>query len=339
MSSVSYLLKRISNMSFKSMFERVDIVKAKTKKSKFMIFNDMVWCGLRYGAGYVDYDVIGFYKLNSKQRKTMLTRGINNKFVKELNEKEYWHIFDKKNEFNSTFSKFIKREWLYPLSENKDEFMKWFDKHQVVFAKPNAGQCGKGIEKINLDEWKDRKEELYNYLVQNKLELLEEPIKQHEEMNKLNSSSVNTVRVVTVMNKSDDVTILTAFSRIGNGNHVDNFNSGGMTAKVDINTGKIVEEAVNKKGEIFDKHPITGTSIKEFQIPNWNEAKEMVMEAAKLSPHVRYIGWDVAIGECGPILVEGNQFPGHDIYQVAEKMKEGQLGVLPEFEKALCEKK
>ena len=84
-------------MNYKSMFERIDVVKKKCNKSKFGIFCDMVWCGMRYGAGYVDYDVIGFYKLNSMQRKTMLTRGINNKFVKKLNEKEYWHLFNNKN--------------------------------------------------------------------------------------------------------------------------------------------------------------------------------------------------------------------------------------------------
>ena len=339
MPSVSYLVKRIRNMNFNSMFERVNIVKNKTGKSKFVIFADMVWCGLRYGAGYVDYDVIGFYKLTSKQRKTMLTRGINNKFVKQLNEKDYWHIFDNKNEFNSTFSEFVTRDWIYPISKSKDLALDWFNKHEIFFAKPNAGQCGKGIEKINLKDWQGKEEELYNYLVENKLELLEEPIQQHEEMNNLNSSSVNTVRIVTVMNKLNEVTLLTAFSRIGNGSHVDNFNSGGMTAKIDINTGKISEDAVNKKGEIFEKHPSTGTKIKGFQIPRWNEAKEMVEKAAKLSPHVRYIGWDVAITTNGPTLVEGNQFPGHDIYQVAEKMKDGQLGVLPEFEKALNDKK
>lgn len=330
------------------MFERIDIVKTKTDKSKIEIFFDMIWCGFRYGAGYVDYDVIGFYKLNSKQRKTMLTRGINNKFVKELNDKEYWHVFDNKNEFNSTFSIFVTRDWIYPISEDKEKTIEWIKNHKVFFAKPNNGQCGKGIEKINLEKLdevlnsnienvennKDI-ESLYNYLVENKLELLEEPIHQHKKMNELNPSSVNTIRMVTIMNESNEVTILTAFSRIGNGNHVDNFNSGGMTAKIDVETGKIIEEAVNKKGVIFAKHPITGTKIKGFQIPNWNEAKKMVKEAAKLSPNVRYIGWDVAITEDGVTLVEGNQFPGHDIYQVAEKMKEGQLGILPEFEKAL----
>ena len=345
MSNISYLIKRINNMNFDSMFEHIDLVNKKTNKSKPAIFLDMVWCGFRYGAGYVDYDVIGFYKLNHKQRKTMLTRGINNKFVKQLNQKDYWYIFNDKNEFNSAFSKFVTRDWIYPVSNNKKAVLDWLKKHNVFFAKPNSGQCGKGIEKIDVHTWRnkeadkcneeDKLNKLYNYLVENKLELLEEPINQHYKMNELNSSSINTVRMVTIMNKKGEATILTAFSRIGNGKCVDNFNSGGMTAKVDVDTGKIIEEAVNKKGEIFENHPITNTKIKNFQIPNWEEAKEMVKDAAKLSPNVRYIGWDVAITDNGVTLVEGNQFPGHDIYQVAEKMKEGQLGVLPEFEKAL----
>lgn len=333
MPSINYLFKRLVNMNYKNFFDRISIVSKKANKNKFCTFCDMVWCGIRYGAGYVDYDVIGFYKLTTAQRKTMLTRGINNKFVKKLNEKEYWHIFDNKNEFNETFSKFINRDWIYPVSKKREETFEFFKKHNVIFAKPNNGQCGKGIEKINVSEW--NAEELYNHLVENKLELLEEPIKQHEDMNKLNPSSVNTTRIVTVMNENRDVTILATFSRIGNGKVVDNFNSGGMTAKVDRDTGIIVEEAVNKLGEVYEKHPISQTIIKGFQIPCWKEAREMVIEAAKLSPHVRYVGWDVAMTVDGPTLVEGNQFPGHDIYQVAEKMEEGELGVLPEFEKAI----
>ena len=107
MPSISYLFKRLCTMNYKSMFDRVNTVKKKCNKSKFAIFCDMVWCGIRYGAGYVDYDVIGFYKLNSKQRKTMLTRGINNKFVRKLNEKEYWHLFNNKNEFNEKYNKYF----------------------------------------------------------------------------------------------------------------------------------------------------------------------------------------------------------------------------------------
>ena len=338
MPSISYLIKRLGTMNYKKMFERVDIVKEKCDKSKFGIFLDMVWCGIRYGAGYVDYDVIGFYKLNSYQRSTMLTRGINNKFVKELNEKEYWHLFNNKNEFNEMFKEYLKRDYIYPISDRKEETIEWLKKHEVFFAKPNDGQCGKNIEKIATADWNDDFEKLYLHLVENKLELLEEPVIQCDEMNKLNPSSVNTIRMVSVMNKSGDVTILATFSRIGNGKCVDNFNSGGMTAKIDVETGKIVEDAVNKEGKLFETHPITGTKIKGFQIPYWNEAKEMVKKAAKLSPHVRYIGWDVGMSVNGPVLIEGNQFPGHDIYQVAEKIGENDIGVLPMFEAAMSEK-
>ena len=121
MPNISYLFKRLCTMNYKSMFDRVNIVKKKCNKSKFTIFCDMVWCGICYGAGYVDYDVIGFYKLNSKQRKTMLTRGINNKFVKRLNEREYWHLFNNKNEFNEMFREYLKRDFIYPVNEKKEE--------------------------------------------------------------------------------------------------------------------------------------------------------------------------------------------------------------------------
>ena len=134
MPSITYLVKRIQSMSFQGMWERIERVHQKTKKPKVLIFLDMAWCGVRYGAGYVDYDVIGFYKLNHKQRKTMLTRGINNKFVKQLNEKEYWHIFDHKNEFNETFSKFVTRDWIYPISQKKEEALSWMKKQEVFFA-------------------------------------------------------------------------------------------------------------------------------------------------------------------------------------------------------------
>lgn len=338
MPSISYFVKRLGTMNYKKMFERIDLVKTKCNKTKIGIFFDMVWCGFRYGAGYVDYDVIGFYKLSKKQRKTMLTRGINNKFVKELNEKEYWHIFNNKNEFNEKFNKFLKRDYIYPISDKKEKTLEWIKNHKIFFAKPNDGQCGKNIEKINTEEWNNDFEKLYNHIKENKLELLEEAVIQCDEMNKLNPSSVNTVRMVSVMNKKGEVTILATFSRIGNGKVVDNFNSGGMTAKIDVENGKIIEDAINKEGTIFENHPITGTKIKGFQIPYWKEAKEMVVEAAKLSDHVRYVGWDVGMSVKGPVLIEGNQFPGHDIYQVAEKIGKDDIGILPMFEKAINDK-
>ena len=386
MAGISYYLKKIKNMSFNGMFERINIVSKKCKKPKIVIFFDMIWCGFRYGAGYMDYDVIGFYKLNHKQRDSMLTRGRNDKIVKALNKREYWNLFNNKNEFNTMFSRFVTRDWIYInpevvsrsvdiyLNEEFIKFKHFIGRHPSFFAKPNNGQCGKGIERIEVialdsflaskgieydigykippeadvklvaEIFKDDGDKvysakiraLYKYLYDSKLYLLEEPIKQHKKMNSLNPSSVNTGRIVSIMNDKDEVTLMASFIRIGNGKAVvDNFNSGGMTAMIDIEKGIIVEDAVNKEGKLFDKHPLSGTTINGFQIPYFEEAKKMVVEAAKLSKNVRYVGWDVAITVDGPTLVEGNQYPGHDIYQVAEKLDENSLGVWPKFKKAI----
>ncbi len=345
---LSYLFSRIKNMSYDGMFKAVDRVKSKCNKPKWLIFLDMCWCGFRYSAGYMDYDVIGFYKLSSKSRKTMLTRGKNDKIVKKLNDRNYWHIFNNKNEFNDYFKNYLKREYLYPVSKDKEDFFKFIEKHPIFFAKPNDGQCGKGIQKVDINKLDEFFKEndcdklsgnlyynLYEYLLENKIELVEEPIKQHKDMIKLNSSSVNTIRIVSVMNDKDEVSIMAIFIRIGNGKIVDNFNSGGMTAKVNKETGEITEDAIDKEGNIYKKHPITNTLIKGFKIPYFEEAKKMVEEAAKTSKNVRYVGWDVAITEDGPCLVEGNQYPGHDIYQVAEKLERNSIGVWPEFKKAM----
>ena len=386
MANPLYYIKRIKNMSFKGMSNSIKNVSSKVNKPGFIVFLDMAWCALRYGAGYKDYELIGFYKLNHKQRDSMITRGRNDKIVKKLNNKSYWHLFNNKNEFNTFFSKFIPRNWVYidytKAKQSKDiykneefvKFKRFIGGQTAFFAKPNDGQCGKGILKIdtvnldaflkehnievdagyklpkdgtieysvemlksdNGDLYNNRARGLFKFLLDNELYLLEQPIVQHEKMNELNPSSVNTCRLVSIMNEKNEVTILASFIRIGNGvNVVDNFNSGGMTAKVDVTTGKIMEDAVNKEGKVFEMHPLTNTKIKGFEIPFFEEAKNMVIEAAKMSTNVRYVGWDVAITENGPTLVEGNQYPGHDIYQVAEKLDEKSMGVWPEFKKAL----
>ena len=45
----------------------------------------------------------------------------------------------------------------------------------------------------------------------------------------------------------------------------------------------------------------------------------MVKEAALESDKILVVGWDVAITDQGPIIIEGNRRPGFDIVQVASR--------------------
>ena len=66
----------------------------------------------------------------------------------------------------------------------------------------------------------------------------------------------------------EEVKIIAAYQRIGNnGNIVDNFNGGGMTAPIDEKTGIIKFPAMDKKKNIYYEHPMTKTKIVVFKIP------------------------------------------------------------------------
>ena len=195
-------------------------------------------------------------------------------------------------------------------------------------AKPIDGGCGKGIEKIETKNYKSP-EELYEYLASNHNFELEEVIKQNEEVSKIYPEAINTVRMVTIL-KDNKPHVICAYFRIGNGSFVDNFNSGGMVAPIDIKTGVVSDNAIDKNKNLYEVHPETGKTIKGFKFPFWNEAVKMCKEASKKVPEMAYIGWDVAFTVNGPIFVEANEFPGHDIYQLPEHTP-NKIGMMEKF--------
>ena len=329
MGNIKYILSRLSKMDYKAMINKVNTVHKKTNKNRISIFFDMTKCAKRYGAGYMDYDLFEMYNLTDEQRDTYITRGRNNSLISKYNDKAYFHIFENKDEFNEKFDQYIKRDWIKVKGTDKEKVLDFIDKHNNFMAKPIDGGCGKGIEKINVSDYNSN-EELYNYLNTSNANFeLEEVIKQNEEVSKIYPGAINTVRVVTIL-KDNIPHVICAYFRIGNGKFVDNFNSGGMVAPIDVETGIVQDRAIDKNKILYENHPATGTPIKGFKFPYWNEALEMCKEAAKVVPQMAYVGWDVGFTPEGPLFVEANEFPGHDIYQLPEHTP-NKIGMMPKF--------
>lgn len=329
MGRLGYILGRVVRMDYGELFRTVGTVHKITGKNRPAVFADIVHCGLKYGAGFNDYLLCEFYNLTPEQRATYVTRSVNNTMVKLLNDPEYYRFFDYKSTFYRTFADFIGREWLEFSGATREQLADFIRGKDAVIVKPDDGTGGKGVEKLSLADFSGA-DELFDKLKEDRIGVVEEVLKQHPDLDRLNPYSINTLRVVTIRNDSGGH-ILYAHLRVGNGGRpVDNLHSGGMFAPIDIDTGVIQYPAYDKDRKTYEKHPMTGVAIQGLRIPLWEQAKEMCLRASEVVPQMRYVGWDVAVTPERPVLVEGNNLPGYDILQMPPHTPD-KIGMLPRF--------
>ena len=190
-----------------------------------------------------------------------------------------------------------------------------FSRDMDAFCKPSSGQLGNGIFALKIQNSKiyadgklidiDKLIEILlsaNYLVQKR-------IYQHSIMNKLCDSTINSIRMQTVMTKDGVVVPFGAGLRIGRkGSSVDNWAKGGVFVGIDMEKGKLMEMGFLKPqyGASTKEHPDTHFVFKGFEIPYYKEAEQMAKELHKRLYRCHSVGWDIAITEDGPMFIEGN---------------------------------
>ena len=99
MKNLSYVFRRLLKMNYGAMVKKINSIHKKTGKSRLFLFRDMKDCAVKYGAGYMDYDLFEMYNLTDEQRDTYLTRGRNDALVKKYNDYAYRKYFSDKTAF------------------------------------------------------------------------------------------------------------------------------------------------------------------------------------------------------------------------------------------------
>ncbi|HVF83719.1 MAG TPA: sugar-transfer associated ATP-grasp domain-containing protein [Sphingomicrobium sp.] len=137
--------------------------------------------------------------------------------------------------------------------------------------------------------------------------------------------SLNTIRILTVVRENGPPRVLAASHRFGGSESggVDNFSAGGMAARIDLDSG-IMDRAVRvgRNNEVVwsDVHPDTRATIKGAQVEHWEAVKAQVVELCRTFPFLRYVGWDIAVTEAGPVIIEGNNRPGPVLFQMYQPL-------------------
>ena len=322
-------------MSLKRMWLSVCAVSKESHKWKLAVFFDMLWCAVKYNIGYLEYQVFGFAHVRGKKRKTFMTMNYNLALIRRVNDKRYTDLFEDKIQFNQRFKEYIGREFLDLNHASAAEFGAFLQGKEYVFAKECGNFGGQGVERLEVRSFPDV-DKLYHQLKNNKQYLVEEQVVQDERMNALCPSSVNTIRIVTLL-VGQEAHVMYSLVRMGNGKKaVDNISSGGIYCAVP-STGIITKPGFcDKTAQYYEVHPFTGTRLIGFEIPRYQEAVELVKRAALEVPQVRYVGWDVAISTKGPVLIEGNTIPGYDMCQNYYHLEDDKCGILPKFQQVLA---
>lgn len=333
MPNVKYIARVLSGIRFEKFNYVMEKVKDKCGQSKVKTFFDVLWCAARYGAGYYDYVMFGFYDMNGKQRDTYLTRVRNKKVCEIMNKPGFSDEFDDKLRFNARFKDFLKRDVLNGEIATVEEMEQFLEGKDFFFAKPPHGTCGAGVAKLKTADFENAQAVL-DYIRQKELTVLEETIVQHEDMAKLHPQSVNTMRIATDR-VGDTVHIAYIVVKMGTGDgFCDNSGQGGVICRVDPETGKICSVATDDYFNVYEEHPTTHIPFMGYQLPMVQEAVAFAKEAAKVVPEICHVGWDVAITPDGPVIIEGNDYPGTDLCQLAPHTPE-KTGLWPYYKRIL----
>lgn len=201
-----------------------------------------------------------------------------------------------------------------------------------LFIKPTAGRGGRGAER-----WDRvapftfsgrtgetlRADELLARLVERSKQrpLIVQPrMRPHPQLASITAGALPTTRILTCLNEQGEPEVMASMLRtsFGANRTVDNLHAGGIGALVDVASGTLSKSSnLGSDARLgwFSAHPDTGAVIEGKRLPCWEEAKALAIAAHRCFDDRMVIGWDIAILEDGPILVEGNGNPDLDILQ------------------------
>lgn len=293
-------------------------------------YYDWVKCLLKDGIEAKDYLAYDWINRSEFSRSNYITARINSNMYQRFDTSYLCPIMADKARFNYVYREFIKRDWLYVCKNTKfQEFESFCKRHGVIVVKPRDGQRGQGVHKADVSA-DEKLRKVWQECLDDKC-VVEALIKQGE-LSKLHKESVNTVRISTAVDENNTPHIVASSIRCGRGgNFVDNAHSGGLFCGIDVESGIIISEGIDKTNAHYMCHPDTGVQFLGMHIPQWDELKKIAIKAASVIPGLRYIGWDWVLCEDGHWeLLEGNEPGNPDVLQLGRN-----CGLLSEFSKYL----
>ncbi len=273
-----------------------------------------------YQGNYFDFE---FYKKGWKERDEYLGSGYRRSLLRLLNHSaEDNRTLGNKGLFNRKYADFIHRKWLSTENCNEADFCRFLNDFDRVFVKPLTESGGKGARIVETAGMTAKQiHEAWNEWSSEGV-IVEEVLKQHPSIGAFNESTINTIRIYTLLDAGGDPLIVMSCGRFGrSGKVTDNFHQGGYGVMIDNETGMIISDGLNRSHQLSSNHPDSGKVFKGFVYPQWHEVVAKVKKIALVNPNIPHVGWDITINDKNQVeLIEGNYAPGFDMPQAVDQI-------------------
>ena len=270
-------------------------------------------CRSRYGIfELATYDNLDCYMLPFEVLDTFGVPGDGIKLGKKYNTIPT-DILDDKTKFDPVFKEFLGRKFWVNRDTSIEEFREFVDGLDAVFCKPINLLGGHGSYRYDVT---DDIEGMYEYFMNEPKMLIEEVPKQHHLISAIYPNCIDSMRVTTILDNDKFYPFATWIKFGGNGSVMDGRIGGGCFAAVDPKTGIVCTKAIDRDNVRHANHYDTGAQILGFQIPYWDQVLELCERALRHVDGLNFVGWDVAVTEDGPIIIEGNSKPALGDHQL-----------------------
>ena len=312
--SPSFVKKMVDDYRYKKLLGKAfDTFLSDAEKGNSQLIaerkKDIYTCREKYLTTPQEYFLFGFREQTSDEyRDSFISDQFRNKVLIDIVGVDVF-LNDLRNKFNFyqlTKPYFRRGVFLFKKDCKFEEFCDFAIKNNNLFLKRNSSSKGRGILVKDVPNEKVAKE-VYDQLIKEGGDwIIEERIRQAPQMALWNDSSVNTVRLPSILNNGVFSVIGPVFRTGRKGSIVDNAAAGGLIACIDAKTGIIDSDGVDEKGHYYECHPNSNIRFNGWQIPQWKELLALAEEIQRTIPHHKYVGWDFALTEKGWVVIEGN---------------------------------
>ena len=224
-----------------------------------------------------------------------------------------------------------------PMLKDQQTLLEFFlnDARYPMFCKPTRGNHGRQAIVVESYDIKNERfllgnntrlaaADLIEQLIQSKGfgYILQDKLKPHAYLQSICGDRLSGVRINVLVGSDGPEIHRTVWKIMIGDNMVDNFyagTTGNLVGEICPQSGKILQ-VISGKGlsrKRVDRHPDTNHSLDGIILPDWPEVIELITKAASIFVGLKWQGWDIALTDRGPVVIEMNHINGIGILQNA----------------------